>query len=93
MSLQLGGCTEGDLCKWGDGKAYHIRDVGMLLDLRCCVNFFLMDPGRPLGDGGAVFLFFFFLPNDLNTPLDQSALQHWLMIFSFFISFFKDFLR
>lgn len=59
MSLQLGGCTEGDLCKWGDGKAYHIRDVGMLLDLRCCVNFFLMDPGRPLGDGGAVFLFFF----------------------------------
>ena len=30
MSLQLGGCTEGDLCKWGDGKAYHIRDVGVI---------------------------------------------------------------
>lgn len=55
MSLQLGGCTEGDLCNWGDGKAYHIRDVGMLLDRRCYVIFFLMAPGCLLGDGEAVF--------------------------------------
>ena len=42
---------------------------------------------------GQFFFFFFSLPNDLNTPLVQSALQDWLMIFSFFLSFFKGFLR
>ena len=33
-------------------------EVGMLLDRRCCVTFFLTAPGCSLGDGGAVFFFF-----------------------------------
>ena len=87
----MGGCTEGDLCNWGDGKAYHIRDVRVLLDMRCCVTFLLMAPGCPLGMVRLFFFFLIFLPNDLNTPLNQSALQRWLVTFRFFPSYFKDF--